>query len=101
MPLIKCPECQSEISDQAPSCPKCGFPLGRANTQNVQTVQLTTKKWKIMKLVSAGFLLIGAILFILGISLDLPGVGIDGMLLLIIGIILLIVVKFGAWWTNR
>lgn len=27
MSLIKCPECKREISDQANSCPHCGFPL--------------------------------------------------------------------------
>lgn len=25
-PLINCPECQKEISDQAPACPNCGYP---------------------------------------------------------------------------
>ncbi len=29
MALIKCPECQVDISDQAPVCPKCGFPFGK------------------------------------------------------------------------
>ena len=27
MALINCPECSSEISDQAASCPHCGFPM--------------------------------------------------------------------------
>lgn len=27
MPLSKCPECKSDVSDQAVSCPKCGCPL--------------------------------------------------------------------------
>lgn len=27
MPLINCPECQSEVSDTALKCPKCGFQL--------------------------------------------------------------------------
>jgi len=27
MSLIKCPECGKEISDKAPACIKCGFPL--------------------------------------------------------------------------
>lgn len=27
MPLITCPDCTSEISDQARSCPKCGYPF--------------------------------------------------------------------------
>ena len=30
MPLIKCPECSSQVSDQAPSCPSCGFPINTA-----------------------------------------------------------------------
>ena len=33
MSMIKCPECQSEISDKAESCPKCGYPIA----VNVQT----------------------------------------------------------------
>ena len=28
MPLITCPDCQTEISDAAPSCIKCGRPMG-------------------------------------------------------------------------
>lgn len=27
MPLITCPDCQQSVSDQAPSCPKCGRPM--------------------------------------------------------------------------
>lgn len=27
MALIKCPECGSDISDQTPACPKCGYPI--------------------------------------------------------------------------
>lgn len=27
MALIKCPECQSEVSDKANTCPKCGYPV--------------------------------------------------------------------------
>jgi ribosomal protein L7/L12 len=27
MALIKCPECASEVSDKAITCPKCGLPL--------------------------------------------------------------------------
>ena len=29
MSLIKCPECKKEISDQAITCPHCGFPLAQ------------------------------------------------------------------------
>ena len=27
MSLIKCPECGNDISDQAASCPRCGYPI--------------------------------------------------------------------------
>ena len=27
MALIRCPECQREVSDKAPACPGCGYPL--------------------------------------------------------------------------
>lgn len=27
MALIACPECGTEISDWAPTCPRCGFPM--------------------------------------------------------------------------
>ena len=27
MALIKCPECEKEVSDKAPVCIHCGFPL--------------------------------------------------------------------------
>ncbi len=27
MSLIHCPECQKEISEQAKSCPNCGYPI--------------------------------------------------------------------------
>ena len=37
--LIKCPECQRDISDTAPSCPGCGFVLR-------QTVRVATSKTK-------------------------------------------------------
>ncbi|WP_437306109.1 zinc-ribbon domain-containing protein [Sorangium sp. So ce388] len=27
MPLVQCPDCQAQISDAAPTCPKCGRPM--------------------------------------------------------------------------
>ena len=27
MPLTKCPECSHDVSDQAPTCPSCGYPF--------------------------------------------------------------------------
>lgn len=29
MPLVKCPDCGTEVSDQADACPKCARPMQR------------------------------------------------------------------------
>ncbi|WP_418490297.1 zinc ribbon domain-containing protein [Frisingicoccus sp.] len=39
MALIKCPECNNDISDKARACPHCGFPI----TQNNKPLVLNTK----------------------------------------------------------
>lgn len=39
--LIKCPECNKEVSDKAVSCPNCGFPI--SSTQN--SVEAPMKKY--------------------------------------------------------
>ena len=33
MAIINCPECQNKVSDQASSCPHCGYPLKRNDTK--------------------------------------------------------------------
>jgi len=32
MALMNCPECDSEVSDQADDCPECGYPINGENT---------------------------------------------------------------------
>lgn len=36
MSLIKCPECNSEISDKANACPKCGKPISTDSQEKPQ-----------------------------------------------------------------
>ena len=35
MAMIKCPECQSDVSDHASACPRCGFPISSLRTNNI------------------------------------------------------------------
>ena len=43
MSLIRCRECNSEISDKAMVCPKCGAPLNMASKKlNEDKVRLTS-----------------------------------------------------------
>ena len=43
MALIKCPECQKEISDKADACPSCGYPTTTAKGEKLKP---PTKKSK-------------------------------------------------------
>ena len=38
MALIQCPECKGEVSDQASSCPHCGYPLQKSTTPSTQSL---------------------------------------------------------------
>jgi len=37
MALIKCPECKSDISEKAKTCPKCGHPIASENPRGTNT----------------------------------------------------------------
>lgn len=39
--LIKCPECGKEVSDKAPACIHCGFPLDAGNHRDVENSMIT------------------------------------------------------------
>lgn len=36
--LVKCPECNADVSDKAQACIKCGYPFGDNNDENSGTV---------------------------------------------------------------
>ena len=38
MALVYCPECDSQVSDQAIACPKCGYPIAK-NKERVEEYQ--------------------------------------------------------------
>lgn len=44
MALIKCPECQREVSDSAASCPNCGKVINASNAQPAQPPKKKKKK---------------------------------------------------------
>ena len=51
MALIRCPECDHHLSDQADLCPHCGYPLVRTpqGRRSVQVIEKTAKRWKRMR----------------------------------------------------
>lgn len=58
--LVKCGECQSEISDVAPACPQCGCPQSKVNPASMPRKQRS----KLMPFVCVG----GAVLLISAIQ---------------------------------
>ena len=58
MALIKCPECESGVSDKAASCPKCGYPINK--------IEFETEEDRVVirgKNIGKTFLTFGGILF--------------------------------------
>ncbi|MFA7216724.1 MAG: zinc-ribbon domain-containing protein [Candidatus Paceibacterota bacterium] len=96
MALIKCSECEREISDKAESCPHCGNPMSSRIESQVITkkveIERTNKKWKRQYLWGVGLTVLG--LFVLGKSVGF------GLSLLVIGFFTVISSRIGAWWTN-
>jgi hypothetical protein len=78
MALIKCPECSSDISDQAPACPTCGFMLKNDSpglTSKEISKQAGTANNKRNKIVGI-FNIVGIIVFIFLLLLLIKGLGI-------------------------
>lgn len=64
MSLIKCTECQKEISDQANTCPHCGRAVKPV------LIEQNSKRWKKVKLVSWIVFLVSLFMFISFVQKD-------------------------------
>ncbi|QEE24561.1 zinc ribbon domain-containing protein [Rhodanobacter glycinis] len=116
MALITCPDCGASISDKAPACLKCGYPVkaeepihlhapaipsraqvsgsaheNRNDRGKVYTTQRTGKDVKIMSLFGWTSLFVAAIIFFNGT----PDMFIISLL---IGVGLLILSRIISWW---
>ncbi len=70
MALIKCKECGKEISENAESCPNCGYKLNKQNIQNVTVEKTnTTRTGTILCIIGSslllGFAIIVALAFLI------------------------------------
>ena len=74
-------------------------------TPAVQTIQLTAKKWKLLKLVSGLGIIFGILILIVALSMSQPddnhasaGASLFGFIVLLGSIGLYIFARFMAWW---
>ncbi|HQF85415.1 MAG TPA: hypothetical protein PLX58_10620 [Smithellaceae bacterium] len=101
MALIKCPECGAQVSSMAESCPKCAYPIaGGGTTQasggKIQTVEQTSKRYKLHKLLSVLLIIIS---FVIIISSNGSTSGLHvGIIGVIVGLIWYIFTSFVSWW---
>lgn len=104
MALVNCSECGREISDQAPSCPNCGFVVNQQTQAtkvdlNFNKYELTSKKWKKYKIIGFPLLIIGLIMFMANLAPGTNPAGfVFGLLFTLVGVVLLIVSSLGNWW---
>ena len=73
MALISCPDCGTQVSDRAPTCPKCGAPIAGSSEAAkagalLTTVQQTSKRLKAHILVSGGCVAVGLLWAIIAIA---------------------------------
>ncbi|MFA7201492.1 MAG: zinc ribbon domain-containing protein [Candidatus Paceibacterota bacterium] len=100
MSLIKCSECNSEISENASSCPHCGNPIQKERVfvstekENPVEIELTSKRWK--RVILFAWIVIIFSLFLCSIARVSEWLG-----LTILGVFILIIGKIGAWYSNR
>lgn len=110
MALIKCPECGTEVSDKAEKCPKCAYPINTQIKDKVQTIELTSKKYK-------GQLVLSVLLLSLGLFISLAAAGLAatggggttlqallafiGIPLMVVGLIWYIITKIRIWWHHE
>lgn len=66
MAMIKCPECGKEISDKAPACIHCGYPIETSLPQNTTSNNLPQKKTFIInkKIIYIGIAVLLLIVFL-------------------------------------
>jgi len=89
----KCPFCAEEILIEAVKCKHCGERLVVDQVATPTTIELTSKKWKTLKLFSIPLLLIG-LLTCTGGEFGI------GAVISCLGLVLGTIASIGAFWEN-
>ena len=101
MAMITCPECATEVSSLAVSCPKCGAPVAQRQSatavhQQVTTTEPTAKSLKKQMLLSCAMIIVGIVVMIGTDASNGPPAA--GMLLTIVGLGWLVTTRIRTWW---
>jgi hypothetical protein len=105
MSLIRCPECASQISDRATTCPHCGVPMraqaradgtSRPSLEGAITTQATGKTYKALQL--SGAVVIAAAVASCGAAV--PASGSWSGVVFLTGMVLYVAGCVRAWWNH-
>lgn len=102
MPLIACPDCGAQVSDQAFQCIKCGRPLAASGNaargvEAAVTTQQTAKRYKGQMLIAGAIMVLG---LILAGAAESGGWRTFGAVLVLLGLVMYLGARFRAWWAN-
>jgi len=93
MALTKCPDCGKEVSSVAPTCPSCGHPIA------AHTTELTSKKWKSMKLAAIALVILGIIFMFT--DTEGSNMAVVSTFMILGGITIGIYAKAMTWWHHK
>ncbi|MGI2021694.1 zinc-ribbon domain-containing protein [Shewanella glacialipiscicola] len=106
MALIKCSECSHDVSDKATSCPKCGAPILSVNETlaagvNIQTIQETSKKFKLQQIAAIALFIIGFTMSISRVSNPNYELSVWPGMFMLVGLVWYVINRFRIWWHHK
>lgn len=93
MALISCPDCGTQVSDKATSCPKCACPL-----KETTLIEQTGKIWKAVQLAGGIFMALGILSVFFGCQSNSSNGTFFGMVLCSFGLTLFFMGRIMGWW---
>lgn len=100
MALIKCPECERDLSSKATACPHCGYPIERTaqGPRRVQIIEQTGRRWKAVRALGWLLISVGAVVLVAELAADDSRDAAVGVWTGLAGVACLWISRAGAWW---
>ena len=95
MALVVCPDCQTQVSDQAPACIKCGRPMKMATEQSAA---ITEKKKPLWVVICKGLGFVVMLWGVVSCSTSLgsgDGSPFTGLIAFVVGMLIFVAGRFG------
>ncbi len=107
MALISCSECNTQVSDKAAHCIKCGAPIGasagdyRGSGTHLTTTQETSKRLKLHIIGSVFLISIGLFMEVAAANSSDPDENGLGAVLMMAGFFWFITTRLRIWWHHK